>query len=353
MSKRKYGSRSARLRQGYKWSHRLTTRLTICLVGWLVVLLAVGSTAALPVALPQLSRSANNWVVVGDSGSAYLSLGVRVGASQREGEVRQTSVTPHTRNKVKVRAKRMSSEDATHLSETQNLEAEPGIKTHGALLRRRNGILAARAEKGGSSDKKKSSSSKSSNSKKEEPAGKAPAYQLMIGFVGFLLVAGAGVWYHHNKKMLHMAEQRRHAARKLREQEWEREAREIPDPEADLEADQNVENLPYAPEGLFYDTGDPAEILKEADIADQEWDDTSVQQKKHHHHHRHKQHHHKEHHSRYREADERSIDSRNNGRTAYERSIASTDSGRTAYERSISSRGTGKTFYEQAKQSRY
>jgi len=131
---------------------------------------------------------------------------------------------------------------------------------------------------------------------KEEPkAGGLPIYQMLIAFVFVVIVGGGLLWWMHNRKMDRIKRERSAAARAKREQiAWEKELREVPNPEIEKEEDQLVENLPYAPEGLFYETVDPLAVDDdEGDIADEDWEDETYQRTPapHHHHKHHHGHH--------------------------------------------------------------
>lgn len=151
--------------------------------------------------------------------------------------------------------------------------------------------------------KAKSSGSSKSGYRGEQKAGKLPLYNIFFIFIIVFILASGFLWWRYQKKAKKIAEERQIAAQEKAEQDaWEREQAEIPDPQAEFKADQHVENLPYAPEGLFYDTTDPLALDaedREADIADEKG--------RHHDHHHH--HHHRDKHGHSRRHDVQSVDS--------------------------------------------
>lgn len=173
---------------------------------------------------------------------------------------------------------------------------------------------------------KPTDSRKGFKAKGEAKAGKLPIYQMLIVFVFVIGVGGGILWYFRNQKMLKLQQKRKKTSKAKKEQlEWEKEMREIPDPELEKEADHMVENLPYAPEGLFYETANPLDLDNQGDIADERWDDGRQE-----HDHRHRDHTH--HHGHYRPSD---LGRHHGHHQPSER------------ERRPSS-GTGQSFYEQS-----
>lgn len=143
----------------------------------------------------------------------------------------------------------------------------------------------------------------------QKQAGDLSLSQILMIFVCVFIVAFVFLWWRYKRKMTRVKAEREAAAEELRQQmEWEREEalNRVPDPYEEKEADQKVENLPYAPEGLFYDTTDPLALDddKSRDIADE---------RGHHHHHQEHHSHHHDHRSHHQDHHARRHDVRSGG----------------------------------------
>lgn len=205
-----------------------------------------------------------------------------------------------------------SKDNKVKTTKTNDDGSSKAKSTNGTYMK--NGVMYVDTGQGSSSStsssgkfsntgKAKSSGLSKSRYRGEQKAGELPLYNIFFIFIIVFILASGLLWWRYQKKAKKIAEERQITAQEKAEQDaWEREQAEIPDPQAEFEADQHVENLPYAPEGLFYDTTDPLAIDeedREADIADEKG--------RHHRHHHHHDHRDKHGHSRRR--DSRSVDS--------------------------------------------
>jgi hypothetical protein len=94
------------------------------------------------------------------------------------------------------------------------------------------------------------------SSKTKDKSAMPTSGYLMVFAVVVLIAGGVGYWYYRKKHKVVQDQEGMNAEEAEMQRQWEEEQKQIPDPQAEAQAGQYVEQLPYDEKSVFHPQGD-------------------------------------------------------------------------------------------------